>query len=155
MARSFRLVAPEPRSGLVTRPRLLRQLVRRWQRRVTVITGGPGLGKTTLLAQALKENTLAPRGDDVWVGLEPRDREADRLSRVVASALAERTAGPPPGGPGGPGPSGAAGEVGALDAAAVADQLWRRAPTQACLVLDDVHLLPPDSSGARWLAALV
>ncbi len=167
MARSFRLVAPEPRSDLVTRPRLLRQLVRRWQRRVTVITGGPGLGKTTLLAQALRENRLAPRGDDVWVGLEPRDRDAERLSKAVAEALTSRTTGSTPGSgspAGGPGaaavavsavPTGPAGDVGALDAVAVADQLWRRAPTQACLVLDDVHLLPPDSSGARWLAALV
>ncbi|HEY8544900.1 MAG TPA: BTAD domain-containing putative transcriptional regulator [Acidimicrobiales bacterium] len=161
MTRSFRLVAPEPRSGLVTRPRLLRQLVRRWQRRVTVITGGPGLGKTTLLAQALRENRLAPRGDDVWVGLEPRDREAERLSRVVADALAAQDARSASGGTGGPaGPSGPGGapprgDDGVLDAVAVADQLWRRAPTQACLVLDDVHLLPPDSSGARWLATLI
>ena len=63
MPRSFRFEPPEPRSGTLTRPRLLRTLLGRWEHRVTVIVGGPGLGKTTLLGQALAENRMAPRGE--------------------------------------------------------------------------------------------
>src|SRR5688572_11573286 len=87
MSRSFRLVPPEPRSDLVPRPRLMRSLLGRWQRRVTSLTGGPGLGKTTLLAQALAENRMAPRGEDRWVGVEAQDADASRLARIVATAV--------------------------------------------------------------------
>ena len=49
-----------------------------------VVVGGPGLGKTTLLSQAMAENRLAPRGDDVWLGAEPADGDGDTLARDVA-----------------------------------------------------------------------
>ncbi|HEY8544805.1 MAG TPA: BTAD domain-containing putative transcriptional regulator [Acidimicrobiales bacterium] len=189
MARSFRFGPPEPRSDLLSRPRLLRSLAARWHHRVTALTGGPGLGKTTLLAQAIAENRLAPRGEDVWVGVEPQDADADRLSRVVAAALAARDgAGGTGPGRGGSGPGGNGGPAGARvppasavdglwpaprrgdgdrplataldghvapDPAAIADAVWHRAPSEACLVLDDVHLLPPRSTGAAWLGALL
>ena len=70
MPRSFRFEPPEPRPGSLTRPRLLRALLGRWEHRVTSVVGGPGMGKTTLLAQAVAENRLAPPGVDVWIGLE-------------------------------------------------------------------------------------
>ena len=54
MPRSFRFVPPDPRDDLLTRPRLLRALLGRWHHRVTCCIGGPGLGKTTLLAQAME-----------------------------------------------------------------------------------------------------
>ena len=146
MARSFRFVPPEARSDLLTRPRLLRSLVGRWQHRVTSLVGGPGLGKTTLLAQAIAENRLAPRGEDVWVGIEPRDADAERLARVVAAAVEGRRDEDPP-----PRPR----ETSVLDPAVVADALWHRSPAEACLVLDDIHLVPAGSTGAAWLAGLV
>jgi DNA-binding SARP family transcriptional activator/tetratricopeptide (TPR) repeat protein len=234
MARSFRFGPPEPRPDLLTRPRLLRSLAGRWHHRVTALTGGPGLGKTTLLAQAIAENRLAPRGEDVWIGVEPQDADADRLSRVVAAAVAARDRAVEPAGPAGdegnghrgpgdherharerhdhghhrrhgaghdhdhgsrgsarhgpstPGPAGSGrgpggaeapapgptpapappptrtpalvtplGDHVAPDPASVADAVWHRMPTEACLVLDDVHLLPPGSTGAAWLSALV
>ena len=65
MPRSFRFEPPKPRPGSLTRPRLLRALLGRWEHRVTSVVGGPGMGKTTLLAQAVAENRLAPRGEDV------------------------------------------------------------------------------------------
>ena len=70
MPRSFRFEPPAPRPGSLTRPRLLRALLGRWDHRVTTVVGGPGLGKATLLAQALAEKQLAPRGEDVWLGLD-------------------------------------------------------------------------------------
>jgi DNA-binding SARP family transcriptional activator len=207
MSRSFRFDPPEVRPDLLTRPRLLRSLTGRWQHRVTSVTGGPGLGKTTLLAQAIAENKLAPRGTDVWVGIERQDADADRLARVVAAALSGRPAdgkwigpagpggaallatppvppppppAPPPGGIGG-GDDAAGDDQGghgkegrgkggpdrgrgrsridealpAPDPATVADAIWQRSPVETCLVLDDAHLLPPDSSGAAWLADLL
>ena len=154
MSRSFRFLPPEPRPDLLTRPRLLRSLIGRWQHRVTAVTGGPGLGKTTLLAQAIAENRLAPRGEDVWIGVERHDADADRLARVVATAIAAR-----PDDAQAPNPASVADAVWqrspAETAASVADAVWQRSPAETCLFLDDVHLLPAGSSGAAWLADLV
>jgi DNA-binding SARP family transcriptional activator/tetratricopeptide (TPR) repeat protein len=125
------------------------------------MVGGPGLGKTTLLAQAMAENRLAPRGEDVWIGLAPVDADGDTLARDVAAAVAGLT---PPRRTRGTGPA-AAGSVAATravegparpapDPAAVSDAVWRRAPVPVCLVFDDLHLVPPGSAGATWLASL-
>ena len=160
MPRSFRFEPPEPRPGTLTRPRLLRALLQRWDHRVTAVVGGPGLGKTTLMTQAIAENRLAPRGDDIWLGVEAADADGDTLARDVAAALARRS---PIAGPGvddtepsGAGPRTRAAEDTVPDsgADAVADAMWRRAPTPVCIVFDDVHAVPPTSPGAAWLAAL-
>src|SRR5918995_1348447 len=148
MPRSFRFEPPEPRPGSLTRPRLLRALLGRWEHRVTSVVGGPGLGKTTLLAQAVAENRLAPRGEDVWIGLEQSDADGVILARDVMAAV---RAG---------GPDRATGVVPgttdeAPDPGTVADAVWRRAPTAVCLVVDDVHWLATGSPGASWLTALV
>ena len=163
---------------MLTRPRLLRALLGRWHHRVTCLIGGPGLGKTTLLAQAMAENGLARRGNDVWVGVEPGDGHSERLASAVAVALGRNAAvaagvantnanaagratmaGAGPDDPAATGtntglalPTEPAGTV---DPGAVADAVWHRAPAEVCLVFDDVHLLPVDSPGATWLAALV
>jgi DNA-binding SARP family transcriptional activator/ATP/maltotriose-dependent transcriptional regulator MalT len=148
MPRSFRFEPPEPRPGSLTRPRLLRALLGRWEHRVTVVVGGPGLGKTTLLAQAASENRLAPRGQDVWIGLSPGDADGDALARDVLAAVTARASGEAPAAP-----TGARDD--APSPAAVADAVWRQSPTALCLVIDDVHWLRPGSPGARWLTALV
>src|SRR6185436_1810300 len=135
MSRSFRFAPPEPRSDALTRPRLLRVLLGRWEHRVTVVVGGPGFGKTTLLAHALAENRLTPQGEDVWVGLDPGDADGDALGLAVARAL---------------GPSAVPGP-----AVAAAQLVWQRSPRQICVVLDDVHALPAGSAGAAWLASFV
>jgi len=148
MPRSFRFEPPEPRSGSLTRPRLLGALVGRWEHRVTAVVGGAGMGKTTLLAQAVAENRLAPRGADVWIGLEPGDADGVPLARDALAAVSteegDRAVGAT---------ATAADEL--PDPATVADAVWRRAPTALCLVVDDVHLLPPASPGVAWLIALV
>jgi DNA-binding SARP family transcriptional activator len=130
---------------LLVRQRLVGVLSGRWEHRVTVVGGGAGLGKTTLLAQALAENRLAPRGEDLWVGLGLRHSERGALAWAVAESL-ERAAG-----------QGAARIVAgqAPEPMAVADGLWRCSPVEVCLVLDDVHLLEAGSPGAAWLDALV
>ncbi len=160
MSRSFRFEPPTPRPGPVTRPRLLRSLLGRWDHRVTTVVGGPGLGKTTLLAQAVAENRLAPRGEDVWLGLTPGDADGDSLARDMLAAVSAAA------------PEGAAPVAAYADAlrvrmavpnprdespdpAAIADAVWRRAPEAVCLVIDDGHCLPAGSAGAAWLAGLV
>jgi LuxR family transcriptional regulator, maltose regulon positive regulatory protein len=94
MTGSFRFIPPEPRPDALARPRLLRELVGRWRHAVTTVVGGAGLGKTTLLAQAVTENHMAPRGDDVWVGVEAHDSDLERFARVVAAAVARSRPGP-------------------------------------------------------------
>jgi LuxR family transcriptional regulator, maltose regulon positive regulatory protein len=145
---SFRFEPPKPRPGSLTRPRLLRALLGRWEHRVTSVVGGPGMGKTTLLAQAVAENRLAPRGEDLWIGVEENDADGDTLARDVMAAVgargSDRSAGTVPG---------TTNE--APDPAGVADTVWRRAPTALCLMVDDVHWLAPGSAGAAWLTALV
>jgi DNA-binding SARP family transcriptional activator len=135
------------RPGLLLRPRLVRALLDRWQKRVTVVSGGAGLGKTTLLAQAVAENRLAPRGDDVWVDVGRRGVQAE-LGCLVAAAVGCPH---PPEQPMG---STVSEDVGAA-ARSVADALWVRSPTEVCLILDDVHLVAEGSTGARWLRELV
>ena len=135
---------PVLRSGLLFRPQLVHALLGRWQSRVTVVAGGAGLGKTTLLAQALAENRLAPRGEDVWVDLDGHAAHGIELAQLVAAAVSSRDA------------VGEALDAAArLDADVVAAALWRRAPTEMCLVFDDVHAVAAGSPDARWLGALI
>ncbi|HEV7761353.1 MAG TPA: BTAD domain-containing putative transcriptional regulator [Acidimicrobiales bacterium] len=113
---------------------------------MTLLAGGPGLGKTTLLAQAMGENRLAPRGEDVWLGLEQHDRDADSLARALAAALApDRSDDMVP----------SVRELTPPDVRAVAELVWQRSPSPVCIVLDDVHLLAPGTAGAAWLGAFL
>jgi len=177
MPRSFRLLPPEPRPDLLARPRLMRTLLGRWECRVTALVGGAGLGKTTVLAQAIAENRLAPRGKDLWFGLESHDADADRLARTVLAMVAALA--PVDDEPAvTPDPDPAFGEAGdhgdssgsddwpevvaavvvpgeAPSPVAVAEVVWQRAPTELCLTFDDVHRLPEGSSGAVWLTELI
>jgi ATP/maltotriose-dependent transcriptional regulator MalT/DNA-binding SARP family transcriptional activator len=118
----------------------------RWDRRVTVLSAGPGFGKSSLLVQAIDENALAPRGDDHWLGCDAGDSDHRMLADGLASAL--RTDVP------------RVHEAADKDSpsqlgAALADSVWRSAPRQVCLVLDDVHEVPADSPAAGLLATLV
>ncbi|HET6834233.1 MAG TPA: BTAD domain-containing putative transcriptional regulator [Acidimicrobiales bacterium] len=112
---------------------------------MTVLAAGPGFGKSSLLVQAIDENALAPRGDDHWLGCDAGDGDHRTLADGLANAL--RTDVPRVDEPGDVGPS----ELGA----ALADTVWRNAPRQVCLVLDDVHEVPADSPAAGLLATLV
>src|SRR6266545_7213966 len=58
---------PRPLDVEVSRARLVRRLDERWERSVTLVIAGPGFGKTTVLAQAVRAQLLAPRGIDAWV----------------------------------------------------------------------------------------
>ena len=148
-----------PRPGLAVLPRrrvgdLIEAGV---SRRVTLMTGPPGCGKTVAAAQwaAAKPASRRP----AWVSLDASDRDPGRFWRYVTAALsgagamtASRPAAPsrPTASPGladfaGPPPGIAAAEIPQWMAALV-----RRAAEPVVLVLDDVHLL----AGSEALAGL-
>lgn len=134
MTRPFRLAPPPTAPGSLARTRLLDALGRRWDARLVTLVAGPGFGKTTLLAQAVAENRLDPLGTDLWLTCEPADADAERLAVGLAGALDL------------PRPT--------TDVHALAAHL-AAAPGPVALVVDDAHLLPPWSSGARLLAELL
>ena len=149
MTRPYRHAPPRPGRPLVRRSGLIRRLQGRWDRPVTVVVAGPGFGKSCLLAQALDENALAPRGDDCWLGCGPGDEAALHLAEGLATALGTS--------------AGRRAEIGERTDAQVinrlasdlADEMWRRSPRQVCLVVDDVHEIPPGSGAAFLLGELV
>ena len=56
------------------RLRLVDRLRQSWARPITLVVAGPGFGKTTALAQAVRANLLEPRGIDAWVTCGPATR---------------------------------------------------------------------------------
>jgi LuxR family maltose regulon positive regulatory protein len=144
-------VAPSPAATLMTRPaglpraldielprlRLVRLLEGRWDRPVTLLVAGPGFGKTTVLAQTVRAHQVAPRGIDVWVSCEAAYEDPVRFATALLDAMSD----------GGRAP-GLRATTGPRD---VIDALIRRAPLEVCLLLDDVHEIPPGSPGAALL----
>ena len=123
----------------IPRLRLVRLLEGRWDRPVTLLVAGPGFGKTTALAQAVRAHQAAPRGIDVWVSCEAayEDPVCFATALLDAMSVGGRTRG-----------SGLQAVPGPRD---VLDALIRRAPLEVCLLLDDVHEIPPGSPGAAFL----
>ena len=136
--RPFRWAPPAGAPGSVLRTRLLLPLTRRFAVRLVAIEAGAGFGKTTLLAQAIAENRLMPAGDDAWLSCDTADASESHLLAAMLAAL------------------GAEPNVAAQPTVdMVCEAMWAHAPTQVCLVLDDVHRIDPASSGWEALAALV
>ena len=102
------------------------------------MTAGAGFGKTTLLAHALMENVLDPRGYDAWVGCHSSDASA---SNLLGAALR------------GVRPDGAT-SPGGVSVDDLCNAVWLRAPLQVCLVFDDVHVIEDGSPGQRALHEL-
>ena len=138
---------PSPAGTLLTRPfglpcaldieiprlRLVQRLEGRWDRPVTLLVAGPGFGKTTVLAQAVRAHQVAPRGIDVWVSCEAAYEDPVRFATALLDAMSgdRRARGPR-----------LRATTGPRD---VVDALIRRAPLEVCLLLDDVHEIPPGS----------
>ena len=144
---------PSPALTLLTRPvglpraldveiprlRLVRLLEGRWDRPVTLLVAGPGFGKTTALAQAVRAHQAAPRGIDVWVSCEAAYEDPVCFATALLDAMSVGGRARESGLRAAPGPRDV---VGAL---------IRRAPLEVCLLLDDVHEIPPGSPGAAFL----
>ncbi|HMG40935.1 MAG TPA: BTAD domain-containing putative transcriptional regulator [Acidimicrobiales bacterium] len=140
--RPFRRRPPDPGRTALLRQRLLSALLGRFERRLVTVVAPAGFGKTTLLAQAVGENALLPRGIDVWLSCEPADAAGTSLLSGLAAGL------------GTPGDRRAA-TNGSNDLDRVVAAVWSRSPLPVALVLDDVHEIPAGSDGAALLDELV
>lgn len=103
---------------------------------MTTVVAGPGFGKSTALAQAVRLHAVDPRGLEAWVTCEPGDEDARRLATAICEAFGVE-----------------APAVAPLDM--VVEALRSASPVESCLVLDDVHEVAPGSSGHRMIAELV
>ena len=119
------------------RSRLLERLDRRWDRRLVTLVAGPGFGKTTLLIEAMSRTAAETGGlgrHDVWLACEPEDESARTFTRGLREACGLR-------------PSGTVESLCAW--------VWSQAPTEVCLVLDDVHEVGPSSAGFAVIRELL
>jgi LuxR family maltose regulon positive regulatory protein len=133
---SGRSQAPRLSRPALLRDRLIERLVDRWAVPLTVVEAGAGFGKTTLVAQAVAENELDPRGLDRWLTCRPHDKVAATFAAAIMEALG--------------GPSLYGGAV-AESAARIVDAMRASAPTHVCLVLDDVHVLGSSGPAVQLL----
>jgi LuxR family maltose regulon positive regulatory protein len=79
-----RLVPPRCAPQLVQRSRLIRQAELGSRLPLTVVTGPPGSGKTSLLSSWTQSRLRAPLA---WVSLEPSDTELSRFWATVIGAI--------------------------------------------------------------------
>ena len=105
---------------------------------LTLVAAPAGFGKTTLLAQAVDENRLAPEGADCWLTCHAEDSTASSLTEGICRAL---DAAPP--------------DTANAAIAAISEAMWHRSPHEVALLIDDVHEVAPGSPGAELLADLV
>jgi DNA-binding SARP family transcriptional activator len=113
---------PSPLTSEVVRGRLLARLAGRFERAVTMLVAGAGFGKTTLLAQAARQNLTAPLGIDAWVSCRPDEEDPVQFVAACCRAIGRDAA-----------VTGRSGDV----IAAVREM----SPIDVCLVIDDVHQL--------------
>src|SRR6516225_3283220 len=73
----------------ILRLRLVRLLEGRWDRPVTLLVAGPGFGKTTVLAQAVRANQVAPRGIDVWVSCQAAYEDPVCFATAILDAMSD------------------------------------------------------------------
>ena len=137
-----------PLAHELPRERLLVELKGRFERTLTVLIAGAGFGKTTVLSQAVRANLSAPVGIDAWVTCDVADEHAHRLALAIAAAV-ERSA------PTDSRPSTGSRPSGAEPLDVVLDAFQRSAPVDVCLILDDLHRIPPDSGGHRLIEELL
>ncbi|MCC5953907.1 MAG: hypothetical protein JJU45_17570 [Acidimicrobiia bacterium] len=138
-AGSLRNTPPAISTRWIERPQLLARLDRRFELDATVLVAPAGYGKTTLLAQAVAAAAADPGRLDLWLQCSPDDQDPEVLAAGLlgAAGLARPALGWQP------------------QVEVVADALLRFAPQPVCLVIDDLHLVPPGSPGMALLDRLV
>ena len=81
-----KLYVPKSRSSLVARPRLVERLHPAADRKLTLIVGPAGFGKTTLLAEWIASDA-ATRNSIAWVSLDPTENEPSVFWSYVTRAI--------------------------------------------------------------------
>ena len=81
-----KLYAPQPRPGVVPRPRLAELLERGTRSKLTVVSAPPGFGKSTVVAEWLA-SSAGHGGSTAWVSLDPADDEVRSFWTYVTAAL--------------------------------------------------------------------
>ena len=114
---------PAALAGEVARGRLLSVLAGRFERPVTMLVAGAGFGKTTLLAQAIRQNLAAPVGIDGWVSCQPDDEDPVQFAAACCRAI-------------GTDQTMAMGRGSDVIAA-----MRHLSPIDVCLMIDDIHQL--------------
>ena len=132
-----RIPAPPPAlAAELVRSRLLDRIGRRFEVPITVIVGGAGFGKSTVLAQAIRANQADPRGLDAWLSCEPGDGDAVCLADALVAAIGHDSDRDEP-------------------IERVLDALAQAAPIDVCVVIDEIQELSRRSSAAALLSELV
>jgi ATP/maltotriose-dependent transcriptional regulator MalT/DNA-binding SARP family transcriptional activator len=138
-------------SWFLPRPAVTDRLHQSLHRRLTVVLGGAGFGKSTVL------RAWAASVGAAWYGIDARDADLTTIVSGVTSALQVSM----PGMPADPVPPlarGAAASGGGGHAVAmagdVAEMLRRQLRSDVVLVLDDLHAIRPESEGAQFVGAL-
>lgn len=133
-----RLTVPQLPPRHVSRPRLLAELDEAAAFPLTLLSAGPGTGKTVLLTDWVRRSALLDReGRVAWLTLRPADAEPRRFWRLLESALQDDDAEP---GPAVPKPQSAV-----MDQVDTLFSAVRWSPAQLVLVIDDAHLLTDPS----------
>jgi LuxR family maltose regulon positive regulatory protein len=142
--RAVKVAPPQLPTKVVSRPRLLELLDRAVERPITLISAGPGSGKTVLANQWARSQA---RGV-IWVSLDPEDDREERFWPLVQYALQQHN-----------------GHVSTTFAADTVRSMVERAMDELAnaatgrdeplvLVLDDVHVLS-DADVIRTLDAVL
>ena len=145
---SSKFSAPKAAPHLVHRSRLLDELDRGQEARLTLVVGSAGAGKTALLADWV---ATAPHRPVAWLSCEVADSDPVRFVAAIIEAL-RRAFGQPDIGEDARELLGLDGEVSADVIAALADDLQRPGGASV-LVVDDFHLT--EAGGAEALAMLL
>lgn len=148
-----KLGPPKLPRGLVPRPALLERLDTALERRLTTIVGGPGSGKSTLVAE------WASYRDVAWYTVDGADASLAALARGLEDALRmhrPRLAASVSAAVGGsPALGREESEQAEPLAALLVQELEEELDADLVLVLDDVEELRAGSASARFVAALV
>lgn len=144
---------PELGPTVVARPRLDERLQEVGRRRLTLVTAGPGLGKTTLLA------ALARGGGCAWYTVDGADRDPTCLARGLLEALHAEVPSLDPAAVVLPPPGRDLAIASEGQESVVADQLLRMLSDEVrgdvTLVLDNVEELAGSDLSGRLLGELV
>ena len=113
---------PTSKDSMLHRDRLVRRMLKRFSRRLTILEAGAGFGKSVLLDQAIGHNSRSPLGDDRII----QCRAAESTPADLGISLCELFGMPVPS------------HLETIPTL-VASRLWAIAPRHVAIIVDDAH----------------